>query len=255
MAKKTKNRAFIYFLASALLLSAGALMKTFPVFVFAGLAPLFAITNQIQEEDSSWMYLELILIAFAISFFSFHFFEISTLPWVFVQAICLTGCFILYTYSRKQLSFKLPKLVIVIYWLGLEYIFLNLLPYHDFVFLADFLVLKRSWVDWSYYTGYLGTSFWILLCNLVLYQAVLKTKISWPMVFCFFLLVASPIGISLFNNFDEVTRLEMTTLYTSDNSDLSEQYVDQGEFIPRTAAWIGALILIFSFVKSLTDKK
>ena len=257
MAKKKKNKAFIYFLASALLLAGAALMKSFPVFVFAGLAPLFAITDHIKEDDSLWTYLDLMLLSISFALFSLVFFTMPELPWIIGQSILFTACFALFIFARRQLGQRLPKFVILIFWLGMEYVFIKVAPLHDFIFLADFLMLKPNWFTWSQHTGYLGASSWILICNLMLYQAVLKKEFNWIYFTMFFLMLITPIGISYFKEFGPVLRSDMLSLYTNTSLNASSPYpyASRGEFIPRTAAWIGTLILIFAFVKSITGKK
>ncbi|NJN41279.1 MAG: hypothetical protein HC811_02595 [Flammeovirgaceae bacterium] len=255
MPKKKKNKALLYFLTSAVMLAGAALMKSFPVFVFAGLAPLFAITDHVKDNDRSWIYSELILLSVSFSFFALTFFSFTSLPWIIGQGILLTLCFTLYIFSREQLGEKLPLFIVLIFWLGVEYLLLKLTPLHDFIYLADFLQLKSAWFTWSQYTGYLGASCWILLCNFIFYQAVFKKELNWTYVFIFSLLVIIPIGLSYFNDYDPVLRKEMISLYTENASINSGTYSSRGELIPRTAAWVGALIVLFSLVKFVTGRK
>src|SRR6186713_2679064 len=126
MAKENKLNPFILFLIATLLLTASWLMKSFPIFIFAGFAPLFALTDQIKKEEVFWESFEWILMALCISFFAAHFFSIHQLTAVFIQAIAFTLSFIAYKFAKQNLGDRLGKLPILFFWLGLEYIFLKL---------------------------------------------------------------------------------------------------------------------------------
>ena len=66
MAKNRNLSPALLFTISTALLCAGWLMKSFPVFIFAGLAPLFALNDQVRNEVRVWNRAELILIAQAL---------------------------------------------------------------------------------------------------------------------------------------------------------------------------------------------
>jgi type III secretory pathway component EscV len=76
MAKKNNNlfhNVWVLFAAATLLLSAGWLMKSFPILIFVAIAPLFAIADLAKDKDSPWNHLELILLSLSVSFFSASF--------------------------------------------------------------------------------------------------------------------------------------------------------------------------------------
>src|SRR6478735_10790166 len=101
MAKENKLSPFILFLIATFLLTAGWLMKSFPILIFAGFAPLFALTDQIKKEEVFWESFEWILLALCISFFAAHLFSMTSLPSVFVQGIAFTLSFIAYNFAKQ----------------------------------------------------------------------------------------------------------------------------------------------------------
>ncbi|MEQ8424472.1 MAG: hypothetical protein RIA63_07165, partial [Cyclobacteriaceae bacterium] len=52
-----------------------------------------------------------------------------------------------------------------------------------------------------------------------------------------------------------IVREEMMQLYSGGSNDQLSSYHKNGEIIPRTAAWISVLILLFTFVKTKTTKR
>jgi apolipoprotein N-acyltransferase len=260
MAKKN-NTAFInvwvLFTAATLLLSAGWLMKPFPVLIFIGIAPLFAISDVAKDKETPWNHLELILLSLAISLFCASVFDTTHLILVLTQAILLTLAFAGYTFSYQSLGNKLGKFTIIFFWLGLEYLMLKLPWRSDFYFLADALELQPSWWKWNADLGYLGISIWVLVVNLIFYLAFLKSSsINWFLVALAVILAAGPVIYSIFYvEAPGLNRVQMIALYSNDAEVVSENYKNRGELITRTAAWVSVLIILLAIVKNKIKKK
>jgi len=255
MAKK--NNPYLLFAISACLLSAGWAMKSFPLLIFTGLAPLFAITDQVNPKKSFWNFFELILLALSVSLFASYLFEARYIVPLLIQSIALTCSFVAYSFARQNLGTWLGKFCILIFWLGFEYLFLKLSWPNPTLFLADALLLKTEWLRWNPYTGYLGASAWILICNLVLYYAMLKSeKVNLPLLGVYFLLLVGPILYSYTVSTDIITRQDMIAFYEHPTgANLHDDYSEQGEYIPRSAVFISGLVLIFAVVRNKTEKK
>lgn len=256
MAKESKLSPLILFLIGAFFLTAGWLMKSFPILIFAGFAPLFALTDQIKKEEVFWESFEWILIALCISFFAAHFFSIQLLPAVFIQGIAFTLAFIAYKFAKQSLGDRLGKLPVLFFWLGIEYFFLKLQWPANSLFLGDALSLQTNWLRWNIYTGYLGASFWILLVNLMLYYSYFKTgKMNWSLFILFLITLSGPIVYSFTLEEKPISREMMISFYHNNDNPSLPTYAQRGEFIPRTAAWISVLILLFALVQNKTKKK
>ena len=260
MAKKnstTTLNVWILFTAATLLLSGSWLMKSFPVLIFIGISPLFAISDKAKEKETPWNRLELILLSLAISLFCASVFDASQLILVLAQAIVLTLAFAGYAFSYQSLGSRLGKFTIIFFWLGLEYLMLKLPWRNDFYFLADALQLQSSWWNWNAELGYLGISIWVLIVNLIFYLAFLKSSpINWFLVALGVLLMVGPVIYSIFY-LDEVglNREQMIALYSDGTEVVSKNYKNRGELIARTAAWVSVLIILLAFVKNKIKKK
>lgn len=260
MAKKSSDQfhhAWILFALAAALLTAGWLMQPFPILIFVGFAPLFAITDQAKIHTSPWNRFELILLALGISFFAAVFYDTSTLVFVLAQAIAFTLAFVGYSFAYQSLGSRLGKFTIIFFWLALEYLFLKL-PWakQDSIFLADALKLQPNWLNWTYHSGYLGASLWILCVNLVFYKSFFYKKTFNVYLFILaILMVAAPILTSYQIEPDGISREQMIALYSQETLGSEDQYFKRGELVARTAAWISVLIILLSFVKNQTRKK
>jgi len=260
MAKKnntTHISVWILFAAATLLLSAGWLMKSFPVLIFIGIAPLFAISDIAKDKETPWNHLELILLSLAVSLFCASFLDTSQLIVVLAQAIVLTLAFAGYAFSYQSLGSRLGKFTIIFFWLGLEYLMLKIHWRSDVYFLADSLELQSSWWKWNAEIGYLGISIWVLVVNLIFYLAFLKSSaINWYLVVLAVLLVAGPVVYSIvYLNEPGLNREQMTALYSDGTEAISKNYKDRGELIARTAAWVSVLVILLAFVKNKIKKK
>jgi apolipoprotein N-acyltransferase len=245
---------WLLFVISAILLSAGWLMKSFPIFIFFGLAPLFAIADQAKEGDDFWVHIEFILLALAASFFAAHAFNVSFLVSAIVQAIVFAIAFSGYSFSYQSLGSRLGKFTIIFFWLGIEYILLKLPWREQTIFLTDAIQLRPEWVKWNSYTGYLGSTLWILITNLLLYMAVFKGKSNWYLLAITIICLAAPIIYSLIIKVEGINRMQMISLYSNVKVE-SINYVKRGELVTRTAAWISVVIVLLALVKSRTKKK
>ncbi len=252
MAKKNRIPTLALFAGGTLLFSLAWLMPSFPLLVFIGLAPFIAISVNYRKEKSIWTSLDLILLGLTIAFFSATMFNISQLAYVAGQAILFTLTFLGYNLVRKSLGPGVSIATIALFWLSIEYLLLKWNPSSS-IFLGDALQLKGEWVRWNSKTGYLGASLWILITNILVFQAVLtENKTSWILVFLFVLSVALPMIYSYSLESHAITKEQMVQVYQNGDNNLSESYNSTGELIPRTSAWISVLILLFTIVKRKT---
>lgn len=251
--KESILRPYIFFGAAVLLLSAAFFMRTFPVLVFAGLAPLFAIADQ-ADEKNFWNKLELVGVAMGIALFVWWEFDAERAVPLAIQSIAVALTFLAYTYSRRGLGKRLGKLALILFWLTLEYLMLKFFADSRIFFLADAVYLKTDWLRWTATTGYLGASLWILLANFFLYIGLFQNGLRLPYLIVFLIVIVGPILYSYTLQSNYATRLEMLLLYMN-NSSSAEGYAARGEWIPRTAAWISVLILLSAVVKDNIRKK
>jgi len=243
-------------LLAALLLTGAWLMKLFPVFLFAGFAPLFALIQRSNKKDFNLQSVEWIFLVLLISYATAHLFEMSLLVRAAWQGILLTTPFIAYRFSRHYLGERLGLLPLIFFWLAVEYLILKFDASGRSVFLADALALKQEWYHWTIHTGYLGVSAWLLICNVILYYAVFQQKLNVYLLVLFALAITVPLVISYVQAEEGVTRQAMLSLYHHMQSKMYPHlYQERGEVAARTSAWVSVLILLFALVKFKTKRK
>ena len=253
---KENNHSPILLLSVAGLTATGAwLMASFPIFIFFTLAPLFALTDRADNTSVVWEKMEWVLLALTIYFLAAHTFDFSFLISSMVYAILFTMPFIGYVWVQQTLGSRAGKITIVILWLAVEYILLKV-GLVDSIFLPDALRLQPTWVRWNIHTGYLGASFWILLTNLLLYQALLsKNPFQWHWIASAVIVLGGPLAYSYLINSSAITRKDMMNLYAEKSMIKDVVYLARGELVVRTSAWLSTLILLFTLVKSQTIKR
>lgn len=255
MAKETDFPPFFLFLASAILTYAAWWMPSFPMMGFVAFAPLFALTDRVNETSSVWEKMEWVLLSLTVSFFSAHHFDTSYLVSSMFSAILFTLPFVAHVWVRQTLGPRAGKITILLFWLALEYLLLKVRPAES-VFLANMLQLKGSWMHWSGHTGYLAGSLWILVANLFVYEVFLsRIPFRWPWIVTAALIVLGPLAYSFYLTETEISRQMMIKLYEGNPySNTPAAYLAQGEWIVRTATWISALVLLFTLVKSKVNR-
>ena len=108
---------------------------------------------------------------------------------------------------------------------------------------------------WNLYIGYFGATAWILLVNLLVYQALFKKeKINWLLLVLALTAVLLPILYSFDLTNNALTKDQVIRFYNGDDSGVYEPYIWYGELISRTGAWLSVLIIIFTFVRAKTKK-
>lgn len=239
------------FLGGTLLLSAGWLMRSFPIFVFIGLAPFFAILDHTIESENFWENAELILIGLAISFFAAFAFNTNSIVAALILAIVFTLPFIGFAFVHEHLGERTGKFIVIFIWLGLEYILVKLQWPAKTFFLADSLASWPTGFKWNTETGYLGASAWILTANWIIYAGTIRNGLNWPLIILGLAIIGGPIVYSLTLETKPILRETMMELYRKD-SVAQSGYAAQGELVARTCAWISALVLVFAGVKSRT---
>jgi hypothetical protein len=253
--KLSKNPVSLFILTQTLLLLT-FVSRDFPVFAFFALAPMFAlIDHPFALRDFSLPFLVAMLTAFILySFKQQNTQQSYVLSWIVYFSV-LAMIFTAYIFIQRWTSNRLNKFALVLFILGMEYLFLKLMTDLSPVFLADLLKYKVNWTRWNIFTGYTGATLWILLSNLVFYHALFKKeKINWVMCLVGFFIILLPVIYSLNTSNTAVTKVEVLDFYLGKRI-YNLTYSEHGELISRTGAWVSLLILIFTLTKAMTKKK
>jgi len=242
-------------LLATALLSAGWLMKPFPVLMLAALAPLLAISES-AKPGIFWEKLEYILVALLFSFWAAHLFDLPFVLPAIGQAIAGTLVLAAVAVSRITLGKGASAFVFVSAWLALEFLLLKAGLGAPTLFLADAFSTLPGWTGWSRHLGYLATTAWILLANVALYKAFWnERRLHFGWLITFLIIAVGPVGYSVIWANPGIARSEMLALYQGNASGVSATYVKNGELLARTCSWVSALIILFAFVKLKTTKR
>lgn len=248
-----RNPVRLFILSQTLLLLAFA-FRDFPLFIFFAFAPLFALLDNPSGLRDSYLPF---IVAIGTAFIFYYTMRESMQPssllsWIIyfsLLATVFTGYFLLQRWTNR-----VNKFALIIFVVGMEYIFLKLAHAFNPVFLADLLQNRADWTRWNVFTGYAGSTLWILVTNLVLYHALFTPKkINWILCILAALIIVLPISYSLNIEGKAITKLDVINLYFHDTS-VNSRYSEQGELISRTGAWVSVLIIIFTLIKGLTKK-
>ncbi|HEX6890563.1 MAG TPA: hypothetical protein VF141_07720, partial [Chryseolinea sp.] len=163
--------------------------------------------------------------------------------------------FVFYQLMQQMTQNRLNKFSLVILLIGVEYLMLKLSLGSWITFFADAIQENTDWIRWNVYTGYLGCSAWIVLVNLLFYQAVFKKeRISWFLLILALLAILLPVLYSFDLTHNALTKVQVIRFYRGDENGLTFPYLSYGELISRTGAWLSILIIIFTFVRAKTKK-
>lgn len=229
--------------------------RDFPIFIFFAIAPLFALVdNPTGIKD---LYLPFVVAIGTALVFYFTMQESmqpsSLLSWG-VYFCLMAVVFAFYVVLKRWRPATLNKFALIIFILGMEYGFLKLADDLNPVFLADLLQNKPTWTRWNIMTGYAGSTLWILVVNLVVYEALfVQRKINLILFIVAAVAILFPILYSVNMEGVALAKLDVIGLYRGNVTDRSV-YSERGELLSRTGAWVSALIIIFTLVKGLTKK-
>jgi len=222
------------------------------LFIFIAIAPLFALLD--IKIDIKNVY-GIVSGLFAMAAITFVMREISPATGTVLYAVIVMSVFVFYQFMQHQTQNRLNKFSLTILLIGVEYVLLKLSLGSWITFLADGVQERTTWTRWNIYTGYLGSTAWILLVNLLFYQALFKKeKVNWFLAILAVAAILLPVlySIDLTNN--AVTKDQVMRFYKGDDSGLTNPYLSNGELISRTGAWLSILIIIFTFVRAKTKK-
>jgi apolipoprotein N-acyltransferase len=250
-----KNPVRLFIISQTLLLIA-FVWRDFPIFIFFAFAPMFALIDHPTALRDSYLPF-LVALGTAFIFYytmqeSMH--QSSVLSWI-IYFTFLAMVFTAYVLMQRWAKNRLNKFALVIFILGMEYIFLKMMTHTNPVFLADLLKYKTSWTRWNIFTGYTGATLWILLTNLLFYQALFKQeKVNWALCGAAFLIILLPLVYSLTNHENSLVKADVINYYTT-GIENNSSYAERGELISRTGAWVSPLIIIFTLVMGMTKKE
>lgn len=242
-------------------------ISPFPFFQFFAYVPIIAACLYLNEVKIKF-YLELLIIIFFTFFipalFKFLVFTPSLRDFVASLSPALT--FLLWFYSGTRLG-RLKSFYLVIFWLGVEYISIAISPpVYNHLPGAAFRLWGESMV-WIRFTGFQGTTFWLLLTNILFTHSFFDEKGKFlskiirtrylissgvailPMIISMFVFKGNPEG-------DLTGFFENPSVYWNNFrlNPFYSYYLDYGEYLGKTSFWLSIFILLSLMVKGYLSK-
>lgn len=246
-----RSNPLILSILSALLFLLTWNIASFPIFIFVAFIPLFVL---LDLHESNLKIDRMVFGVLALSVILSRPFTFQSLIGTILFGVLISLSFKGFQFSHS-VSPKAKKIMLIIGILAIEFGVLKIHYPKDPIFIADALQSVNEWTRWNAYTGYLGVSFWILLINLFLYKGIFETPSwHWPSILFAIITLSIPCYISYGMESDSLMRSDMEQLYHSSGYLRNNTYVQHGEIIARTSAWVSVLMIIFIFVKVSTKK-
>lgn len=252
------KRSVLLLLASAAF--AGALFTAvFPVLAFVALAPMVALMAQSADEEKDAPlveHAEWVLAALAIGFVGRAVWVGDSIFNATVWSISFALVFALFGFVRRHLLKLTGVLPLALFWLALEYLLLKIQWPGNGWFLADLLNEQPKWTAWMSAQGYLTTSVWLLLTNLLAWAAFFRGKVSPMLTIAFVAAVGAPIVLGYVQPSltGVIDRQQMMDYYAGIGS-VTGEYQQRGEWLARTSAWVSVLVFLFAVVRRKTSQK
>ena len=248
--QKIKSSPTSLLMIAAVLLFLAVLVHE--LFIFVAIAPVFALLDIKIEVKSTYAFFSGLFPMAAIVFLMR---EISPATGIVFYAIVVMVILIFYQLMQQLTQNRLNKFSLVILLIGIEYLLLKLSLGNWITFFADAIQENTDWIRWNIYTGYLGSSAWILLVNLLFYQTFFrKEPVSWFLLILALLSILLPVLYSFDLTNNALTKMQVIRFYRGDENGIPFPYLSYGELISRTGAWLSILIIIFTFVRAQTKK-
>ncbi len=169
-----KRLPLLLSILSGLLMWGGWPTSPLTFLVFIGLTPLLAITDRVKDGRAY----------FGLLFLAFWIWNTGTTWWVGNTTVPASGIFanafnaLLMTipwWGYKRARLRTGRLTgyfaLIVYWLTFEYIHQQWELSWPWLTLGNAFAMRPAWVQWYEYTGTMGGSLWVLLMNILVYQA------------------------------------------------------------------------------------
>lgn len=186
---KSRHLLFLSVL-SGLLFSMAWPMHGFPVLLFVAFVPLLFIEDHIRSRKTQYS-------AFALAHYvfpAFFIWNLLTTWWivhstpvgaflaVVLNSIFMTITFLMFHITRRTFNENSKGYFsLIFYWISFELIHHHWDLNWPWLSLGNGFSAYTKWIQWYEYTGIFGGSLWILLINIILFQAFIHLKANYTL--------------------------------------------------------------------------
>jgi len=192
--------------------------KGFPGLLFIGLVPLLFLEDYISRNRDRFIKFSLLFYSYP-AFFTWN---LLTTWWIYnstlggaIMAVVLNSLFLaivfqVFSWAKREFSNRLAGyLALVSFWIAFEYLHLNWILTWPWLNLGNGFASYYKWVQWYEYTGAMGGTLWVLVSNILLFEAIrkisVKCQVSSVNLAFLILWIGIPIGGSfiMYQNYKE----------------------------------------------------
>ncbi len=243
-----KHHLYILAVFSGLLLAASWPARGWAGFSFVALVPLFVIDYFVSKNERLFSKGSMVIF----SFITFLVFNLLTTWWVInstvvgaLLAFILNSFFMALVYGlfhivRKRLfSNRIGYLSFIFFWIAYEYLHMHWSLSWSWLVFGNVYATNYQWVQWYEYTGVFGGSIWLIVVNVLFFDAVImyleKARISLIIyrILVAFLLITIPISSSykMYWNYQEKGETVGVVIVQPNIDPYEEQYSTPPEII------------------------
>ncbi len=178
-----KQNLFLAIL-SGILFSIGWPTYGYPLFLFFAFVPLLFIEAGFRKNTSQNYFFFYIYLAFFIwnlskTWWIYNSTAVGGIFAIVVNSFLMAFTFWLFHFVSKRLPARMALAFFIFVWISFEKFHLNWDFSWPWLNLGNGFSENSGWIQWYEYTGNFGGSFWILLVNVILYNALsnyIKTR-------------------------------------------------------------------------------
>ena len=157
----------------------------FPL-AFVAFIPLLILQQYFHESDHpksllhfwGYSYLSLLVFNLLTTWWIWNAAGPGSIPAFTLNTLLMTIPWVLFFTTRKKLGEFYGYLSLIAFWLSFEYIHLQWELTWPWLTLGNVFAKFPQVYQWYEYTGHLGGSVWVLAINILLFQAIIKTKLG-----------------------------------------------------------------------------
>ncbi|MBE0646531.1 MAG: apolipoprotein N-acyltransferase [Bacteroidales bacterium] len=183
--KIRKIHLFLLSVLSGLILALAWPENGFPGLLFIGFVPLLFLEDYMTRNRDQFLKFSTLFYSYP-AFFTWN---LLTTWWIYnstfmgaVMAVVLNSLFLAvvfqaFSWAKRRLPTKFAGyLALISFWIAFEYLHLNWVLTWPWLTVGNGFCSYYMWVQWYEYTGVLGGTLWVLVANILIFEAIRSTK-------------------------------------------------------------------------------
>lgn len=173
--------------------------------LFLAFVPLLIIADSTKKKETyAWVTLTITIWTVVTSYWVAYAALIGVFAATGVSIVLFNIPFILYKVVRARAPKVLAYVVLVTGWVACEYLYLyNEEISHPWLMLGNGFANNVLFIQWFEYTGSLGGALWVLIVNVIIYEAFAKRSRKYGVIAAAFIAVPMVISAILYATYEE----------------------------------------------------